>query len=498
MPKETAQKQIERAPVICIMGHIDHGKSTLLDYIRKTNIVDKEAGGITQKISAYEVVHKGKKITFLDTPGHESFAKIRRRGASVADIAVLVVSAEDGVKPQTLDALKSINSAKIPFVIAINKIDKPNANIERTKQSLAENDIYIEDWGGKIPYVPISAKTGEGINDLLDMVLLCAELEELKGDANKSAEGIVLEAHVHKTKGITATLIIKNGTLETGSFVVSEHAFSPVRIIEDFKGDKITSATFSSPIQIVGWTDLPQVGANFSVCSTKKEAEIITKKYIIDKQQNPSVVPIKEFIGAVYVPIIIKADAAGTLDAITHEIKKLETDKIRARIIHRGVGDINENDIKSAMGKADNIIVGFNVKIDPQAQVLREREGIEINLFSIIYELSDYLKEIFETRTPKFDVEESKGKLKVLKFFSKTKDKQVIGGKVVEGSIHVKEIVKIMRRDVEIGRGTLVELQHSKLKVGELEEGKEGGILVDSKIDIAPGDILECFIIVKK
>jgi translation initiation factor IF-2 len=268
MQKDTTTK-IERPPVVAVMGHIDHGKSTLLDYIRKTNIVETEAGGITQRISAYEVVHKTKegqekKITFLDTPGHEAFGAMRARGAKVADIAILVVAADDGVKPQTVDALKTILKAEIPYIVAINKIDKEGANVDRTKVSLAENEIYVEGYGGTISSVPISAKTGEGVSDLLDTVVLAAELEELTGDPSVNAEGVIIEANLDKKKGISATLVVKNGTLKSGQFVVAGSALSPVRLLENYAGKSIPEATFSSPVRIIGWNELPDVGSIFA------------------------------------------------------------------------------------------------------------------------------------------------------------------------------------------------------------------------------------------
>ena len=497
------QNMIPRPPIVVVMGHIDHGKSTLLDYIRKANIVATEAGGITQHTAAYEAVHtdsEGKisKITFIDTPGHEAFVELRSRGAQVADVAILVVSAEDGVKPQTLDALKSILDAKIPYIVAINKIDKPNANIERTKQTLAEHEIYIEEWGGKIPAVPISAKTGQGVDDLLEMVLLTTELEELTADSTAPASGVVLEARLHKTKGLSSTLIIKNGTLNKGSYIISEHAYAPVRVIENFKGAQIETATFSSPVRITGWTELPTVGATFSTCESKKEAEILIENYKLNQKTKPAKTSGSTDDNRTFVPIIIKADVAGTLDAIIHEIKKLENERVGANIIYTGVGDITESDIRAASGKDNVVIVGFNVKIDTQATALRERENIETKVFSIIYELGDYLKELFTTRTPKIASEEMKGQLKVMKYFSAMRDKQVIGGKVAKGSIHVKEVVKILRQDEEVGRGVITELQHSKQKVSEVEEGKECGLCVESKIEIAPGDILESFEIVER
>jgi translation initiation factor IF-2 len=501
--KTQQQNMVPRPPIVVVMGHIDHGKSTLLDYIRKANVVATEAGGITQHTAAYEAVHtdadgKISKITFIDTPGHAAFVELRSRGAQVADVAILVVSAEDGVKPQTLDALKSILDSKIPYIVAINKIDKPNANIERTKQTLAENEIYIEEWGGTIPAVPISAKFGQGVEDLLEIVLLTSDMEELKADSSLPASGIVLEAHLHKTKGISGTLIIKNGTLKTGSYIVSEHAYAPVRVIEDFTGKKIETATFSSPVGITGWTELPTVGAEFNTCNTKKEAELLIEEFRLGQKTKKPHVNCVSDANKAFVPIIIKADVAGTLDAIIHEIKKLENDRVAANIIYTGVGDITESDIRAASGKSDVIIVGFNVKIDAQATVLRERENIETKVFNIIYELGDYLKELFEARTPRISCEEMKGQLKVLKYFSAMKDKQVIGGKVVKGSIHVKDIVKIMRQDEEIDRGVITELQHAKQKVSEIDEGKECGLCVESKTEIAPGDILESFDVVER
>jgi translation initiation factor IF-2 len=289
MEKKLNKSIIKRPPVVCIMGHIDHGKSTLLDYIRKTNIVDTEAGGITQRISAYEVVHKtpeGKeeRITFIDTPGHESFGAMRTCGTAVADIAVLVVSAEEGVKKQTLDALGCIIASKIPYIIAINKIDKPSANIEKTKSSLIENEIYIEGYGGSVPCVPISAKTGEGIDELLDMVLLVAEMADFKGDISKSANGIVVEAHLDKQKGITAVVVIKDGKLESGMYIVCGDWIAPTRIMESFLSKKITEATFSSPVRIVGFDKLPRVGSPFVSFNTKKEAEEKRLKEIYERE----------------------------------------------------------------------------------------------------------------------------------------------------------------------------------------------------------------------
>lgn len=497
MTKEIAQKQIERAPVICIMGHIDHGKSTLLDYIRKTNIVDKEAGGITQKISAYEVVHNGKKITFLDTPGHESFAKIRQRGASVADIAVLVVSAEDGVKKQTIEALNCIRESQTPMIVAINKIDKPGADIERTKLNLAENEIYLEGYGGEVPFIPISAKTGQGVDDLLDLMLLVAEMAEIKGNPNKAAEGVIIEANMDKQKGVSATMIITEGTLKSGMFVTCGKALAPTRIMENFLGKKITEATFSSPIRIIGFDSLPKVGNKFFTFTDKEEALMNIMNYqepILKKCTAPDC----EIENSGVINVVIKADVTGSIEGIEHELEKIRTDRMHVKIVNFGVGDITENDINMLGNKADSLVLGFNVKVDPKARASAENAHIQLKTFDIIYKLTEWLAEMAESKTPKIDVEEKTGRAKVLKFFSAIKDKNVIGARVEEGEIRVGDEVKIMRNEVEIGRGKIRELQQMKEKTSEVRTGVEFGCQLQSNIQPAPGDKFEAYQIIKK
>ncbi len=495
---------IPRPPVVAVMGHIDHGKSTLLDYIRTANTAAGEEGGITQRISAYELMHKmadgsEKKITFLDTPGHEAFSKIRMRGASVADVAVLVVSAEDGVKPQTLDALKALKNAGIPFLVAINKIDKPNADVLRTKQSLAENEIYVEGYGGDITSVPISAKTGEGVPELLDMILLTTDVLGHMGNIENAAEGIVIEAHTDKKTGTNATLIVKDGTLKTGDFIVCGKAWAPVRYIEDFRGKKIPSATFSSPVRITGWSELPDVGDIFTIAKNKNEAaERSDAARLAAQKVAQTQSQLANIQAEAYIPIVIKADAQGAIDAILHEIAKINNDRIAYKIVHAGVGDIREGDAKIALAKEGTIIVGFSVTIDKQADALRERNGLVVKTFGIIYELADYLKELLIERTPKKMVEEQCGTLKVLKFFSKTKDKQVIGGRVEAGIIDVDANLKIMRRENEIGIGHIRELQSQKIKTSSVSEGTECGLLLEAKIEVAPGDkLISCRMIEK-
>lgn len=490
------QKQpniVARPPVVVIMGHIDHGKSTLLDYIRKTNIVEKEAGGITQHLSAYVVEHTTKeqatkKITFLDTPGHEAFQQMRLRGADVADVAILIVSAEDGVKPQTLEALASIKAAGIPYVVAINKIDKPGANVTMTQSSLIENEIYIEGMGGDIPWAPISAKSGDGIDDLLDMVLLVADLAELTGDTNATAEGRIIEGRLDPKRGNTATLIIRNGTLSSGMFVVSGKAYAPVRIMENFLGQTIKEATFSDPVGIVGWTETPHVGDTFTSVATKKEAEALATEHTGSAADAHTAAQ-----GDLpTIAILIKADVLGTIDAIKHELAKLASDRIAIRIIDAHVGDVNVNDVQNVSATKNAIIVGFNVKVERAAQDLAERVGVEIDTFDIIYKLSEWLESALKHRTPEREEEKITGRAKILKHFSQQKHVQVLGGRAEEGTLSVGQKVKIMRRDLEIGRGVLKNIQQQKSDVKSVSDG-EFGMQVDAKSEIAPGDYIEAY-----
>ena len=494
-------KHSSRPPVVVIMGHIDHGKSTLLDYIRKTNIVAGEAGGITQHLGAYEVDHttaenKKKRITFLDTPGHEAFGGIRARGAKVADIAILVVAGDDGVKPQTLEALKCIKDAELPYIVAINKIDKPGSNVERTKQNLAEHEVYIEGYGGDVPAVPISALQGQGIPELLDMIILVSELQELKGDHTLSGTGVIIENRLDTKKGISATLIIKDGTVKSGACIVAEDAYSPVRIFESTVGVALKEATFSTPVRIIGWNKLPPVGAEFSIVDTKKEAEEIVREYALATKK--IVKEEESFENKAIIPIILKADAMGSLEGILHELKKIRHDKVAIKIIDQGIGDISESDIKRTQSFPDTILIAFHVKPDAKAKALLERNTINYKEYSIIYELVEFLKQTLTAQIPKEYITETTGRAKILAVFSKNKDKQIVGGKVQEGSILLGSEVKIIRRDTEIGIGKIRELQMQKVKAQEVREGYEFGMMIESKIEIAQGDKLECVRVVEK
>ncbi len=497
--KNTDNTLISRPPVVVIMGHIDHGKSTLLDYIRKSNIVSGEAGGITQHLGAYEVPHAKGKITFLDTPGHEAFRGIRERGSQVADIAILVVSAEDGVKPQTLEALKCILSEKIPYIVAINKIDKPGANIEVTKQSLAENEVYVEGYGGDIPVVPISALKGDGIPELLDMIMLVSDIADLKANPNVNAEGTIIESYRDNKKGISATLLIKNGTIESGMYVVAEDALSPVRILEDYQGKSIKKASFSSPVKVIGFNKIPKVGSSFVTTYDKKEAEKMALDFSLKNSSNKSSSTRRDERDTnVIIPLILKADVIGSLEGIKHELAKIKNDKVKIKIVSESIGDVNENDIKSTQGDPNIIIVAFNTKPDPKTQTLIERSNVQIKMFDIIYNLVNFVKETVLSKVPKEYIDEASGTAKILAIFSKNKDKQILGGKVQTGSIKVGSEVKILRRDAEIGRGKIKELQQTKLRTDEVNEGFEFGCMIESKIEIALGDKIQGFITVEK
>ncbi|MEI7765733.1 MAG: translation initiation factor IF-2 [bacterium] len=501
MDKENKQKNIERPPIVVVMGHIDHGKSTLLDYIRKTNIVAREAGGITQNISAYEVKHKDekgleKKITFLDTPGHEAFSGMRERGANIADIAILVVSAEDGVKTQTLEAWKTIVESEIPCIVAINKIDKPGSNVEKTKMELAENEIYLENYGGKIPFTEISAKVGTGVDNLLSLILLLAEMENFTGNPSQEASGQIIEANLDPRRGIEASLIIKNGTLKKGMIIVAGDSTCSTKIMENFMGKVINEATFSSPIRLTGFSKMPRVGGIFESFNNKKEAEEYiedTKKAVVHEKTSNIQNGDKKII-----PIVIKADVSGTLEAIEKEIRKIKDEHTEFKIIQKGAGTISESDIKSVATSLDALVIGFNVKAERSAIDLAEKRNITIAYFDIIYKMTEWLVEEMDKRRLRIETAEITGKAKILKTFSRTKERQIMGGKVSEGQITLNSTIKILRRDFEIGTGKIVNLEKNKAKTSAVEEGAEFGMMIESKIEVVAGDIVESFTMTKK
>jgi translation initiation factor IF-2 len=484
-----------RQPVIAVLGHVDHGKSSLLDFIRKSNVVDGEAGGITQRISAYEVSYKLddktiRPITFLDTPGHAAFQSMREHGVEIADIAILIVSAEDGVKAQTLEAWKTIDAHKLPYVVAINKIDKPGADIQKTKNSLVENGIYIEGYGGDTPCVEISAKQGTGIPSLLETLILLVDMHELTMNPDTDATGYVLESFVDSKRGISATLVIKDGTLATSGAIVAESALSPIRIIEDFAGRPIRSPHAGQPIKVTGFDEIPSSGSIFVSSSDKKTMEQLqseTKQNTVKTVLDPRIYRNAKVV----IPVVIKADSLGTLEAVKLELKKKETDEIKVKIIAEGVGNISEGDIMLASSDQKTVILGFAVKMEAKARDQADRFKIKPELFDIIYKLSEWFDILLESRLPFEEKEVILGTLKIMRTFSSQKDKHVVGGRVETGKIQNGAVVKIVRRGVELGRGRIVELQSQKLKTDTVNEGNECGLMVESKFEMIQNDTLE-------
>ena len=483
----------ERPPIVVVLGHVDHGKSTLLDFIRKSNTVAGEAGGITQHVAAYEVTHTQKKITFIDTPGHAAFQAMRARGASIADIAVLVVAADDGVKAQTLEALQSIKDAGIPFVVAINKMDKPNADIARTQTSLSQHEVYLETLGGDVPWTALSAKTGEGVNTLLDLILIVAELQELKADPAIPAEGYVVEAHLDQKRGIAATLIITKGTLSKGMAVLAGAALSPVRIMEDHVGRELKSATFSTPISLIGFDELPQAGAEFRSYTSRRDAESARSLAASAPRGLTSGVPKYETTSEAkfILPVIIRADTSGSLEAIEHELAPIGDQYRAISIIQSSIGDVSENDVKAAIASGIRVVFGFNVGIDREAEALARQNDVTSESFNIIYKLTERLEELLKELAPKRTAEEVVGRAKILKVFSNRKDEHLVGGKVIDGKIEKKAAIILKRQREEIARGVILSIKSAKQTVQSVDKGTEFGAQITSEVEPKEGDVIE-------
>jgi translation initiation factor IF-2 len=490
----TPSQLIERPPVVVVMGHVDHGKSTLLDFIRKSNVVAGEAGGITQHVAAYEVSHKDKRITFIDTPGHAAFSAIRARGANVADIAILVVAADDGVKAQTLEALAQIREAKIPFLVAFNKVDKPNADLGNAQRMMLDQEVFLEKFGGDVPWAAISAKTGQGVDELLDLILLLAEIQDFKADPEAPAEGFIIETHRDQKRGLAATLIITSGTLKGGAAILAGRAIAPVRIMENHLGKAIKEATFSTPVTLVGFDEMPEVGATFKSYK-KRDAEEARSKFVSAQPKKADTVRVEGEAEKFYLPVVVRADATGSLEAILGETAKLGDDHSRVTIVQSGIGTISEGDVKTALaGSTQGIVIGFNVGIDSMAESLARQNGVKIVTFNIIYKLTEELEEILQTARPKRKVEDVVGRAKVLKQFSSRKTEHVVGGKVTEGYLEKKYDVRIMRRGTLIGEGVFHNIQTNKQNVDRVDEGTEFGAQIEASYEIAQGDTLECFV----
>jgi len=478
------------------MGHIDHGKSSLLDYIRKTNVTAGEAGGITQHVSAYEATHEHegteRSITFLDTPGHEAFRALRARGATAADIAILVIAAEEGIKPQTMEAYEAAVEAGTPIVVAFTKIDKPGADVERAKISALEHGIYLEGLGGSIAYAGVSSKSGEGIPELLDLVLLTADLAELTADPELPAEGFILESSQDPKQGLTASLIIKNGSLSTGTFVVAGAAYAPVRFIENFAGKRIPAAGPSQPVRISGWNELPPAGTQFRSVASKKDAE----KAIAEAEKPQAKAGIQSEDGKVMLPLIVKADVTGSILAIHHELEKIDHERVSVRIISEGIGAVSEADVKTSVASGANIIA-FNVSTDSSARDLADRSGVSIDSYTIIYELKERVEELVTKNSPKISVEEELGQAKVLKLFNASKGSQVLGAKWVSGQLSLGDLVKLDRRGVDLGRGKITNMQQARSDIKELHTEGEFGMQIETKAELAAGDTVIAFRVIE-
>ncbi len=496
----TLKKPLSRPPVVTVLGHVDHGKSTLLDYIRKANTVLGEAGGITQHTSAYEITHQGedgtpRRITFIDTPGHEAFTTMRSRGTSVADVAILVVSAEEGVKPQTLECIKLLEESKTPFVVAITKMDRPSANPNLVKQQLAEAGVYIEGYGGSVPAVPVSAKNGEGIPELLDIILLIADLAELKQNPETGAEGFILESRVEPRSGILAVAIIKNGTLLSGE-LVAVYGCEPVKIkrLENFLGKSVSELSASSPAHIYGLRDLPEPGSVLKTLRSKGEVDLYQKELAARRVGERTRVPGREKnepSEETVIPIIIKTDANGTMEALEHELGKLSVLPARIKILAKGIGDIGEGDIKLAATAEDPIMLGFHVGVDRKTKDLLDRYKITPHTFDVIYKLTEFLASEIKRRLPPPPVPEERITGKVIKLFGKTKSRQLVGVAVSEGTFKKGAGVSILRNNFEIGKGKIIELQVDRVAAAEASEGTHAGIMVEAKTSIALGDELK-------
>lgn len=465
------------------MGHVDHGKTKLLDYIRKTNIVDKEAGGITQSIGAYEIEHKGKQITFIDTPGHEAFSSMRQRGAHIADLAILVVAADEGVKPQTKEAVSHIQSAGIPFVVAINKIDKPNADIARTKASLSEMGVYLEGAGGNISSQEISAKTGQGIAELLDLIALATELETPTFDPGADGSGVIIEAHTDASRGNTVTAIIEDGIVREGDEIATPTATGRVRIMEDFRGRHISSGRPSTPILVVGFETLPLVGEEFVVGGTPQKPKD-ERALLIDPE---SLVAGAEK-GREVLNVIVRGDVMGSVEALSQLLSRIEKEHMKVRVIDGATGNITEGDINLAIA-TKALIAGFNVEAERAARQHAKNNGVTLLTSKVIYELLQLVEKEIEQKIPKPPV----GKIKIAAIFRKIENRQVIGGKVSEGFIKNGSTVEIHRGEKKSGAGKIVNLQSQKRDADRIDAGNECGILLESPAQVREGDELWYF-----
>ena len=500
-PEET---KVSRPPVVCVMGHVDHGKTSLLDAIRSTNVISREAGGITQHIGAYMVKCKGQDITFLDTPGHEAFTAMRMRGAQATDIAVLVVAADDGVMPQTIEAINHAKAAGVDIIVAVNKIDKPTANIERVKQELSEYELIAEDWGGQTIFVPVSAKTHEGIDTLLEMILLDAELKDLKANPNRKARGLVIEAQLDKGRGPVATILVQKGTLHVGDNVAAGSCYGKVRAMIDDKGRRVKEATPSMPVEILGLNDVPNAGEIFVNTENEKEARSFAETFIKENREKLLAdtktqltldslnSQIKE--GSLKeLNLIVKADVQGSVEAVKQSLLKLSNEEVVVKIIHSGVGAINESDVSLASA-SNAIIIGFNIRPDAMAKSVAEREKVEIRLYRVIYQAIADVEAAMKGMLDPIYEEKVIGHAQVRQIFKASGVGNIAGSYVTDGMFQRGCKIRISREGEQIYEGSLASLKRFKDDVKEVKEGYECGLVFEKFNDIQIDDIVEAYI----
>ncbi|CDE68532.1 translation initiation factor IF-2 [Clostridium sp. CAG:277] len=497
----------KRPPVVCVMGHVDHGKTSLLDAIRETNVTSREAGGITQHIGAYVTEINGEKITFLDTPGHEAFTSMRMRGAQATDIAILVVAADDGVMPQTVEAINHAKAAGVQIIVAVNKIDKPSANVERVKQELVEYELIAEDWGGDTVFVPVSAHTGEGIDQLLEMIILTAEVEELKANPDRLARGVVIEAKLDKGRGPVATILVQKGTLHVGDNIAVGAAYGKIRAMMDDRGRRVKEALPSTPVEILGLHDVPDAGEIFMATENDKEARNIAETYVAqgreklldDTKAKLTLDGLFSQIQAGNIKelnIIVKADVQGSVEAVKQSLLKLSNEEVAVRVIHAGVGAINESDVSLASA-SNAIIIGFNVRPDNTAKDIADREKVDVRLYRVIYDaIEDVEAAMKGMLDPEYE-EKVIAHLEVRQTFKASGVGTIAGSYVLDGKIERGSKIRITREGELIFEGEMASLKRFKDDVKEVAAGYECGIVAQDFNDLQEGDQIEAYIMVE-
>ena len=501
--EEDESTMVKRPPVVCVMGHVDHGKTSLLDAIRHTNVIDREAGGITQHIGAYMVEINGEQITFLDTPGHEAFTAMRMRGANSTDIAILVVAADDGVMPQTVEAINHAKAAGVEIIVAVNKIDKPSANVDRVKQEMTEYGLIAEDWGGSTVFVPVSAHTGEGIQELLEMVLLTAEVMELKANPNRAARGLVIEAQLDKGKGPVATVLVQKGILHVGDAIAAGSAHGRVRAMMDDKGRRVKEAGPSTPVEILGLGDVPNAGEVFVGCATEKEARNFAETFISQNKvklldETKSKMSLDDLFTQIKegnlkeLNIVVKADVQGSVEALKQSLLKLSNEEVVIKIIHGGVGAINESDVSLASA-SNAIIIGFNVRPDATAKEIAEREGVDLRLYRVIYNAIEDVEAAMKGMLDPVFEEKILGHAEVRQTFKASGVGTIAGSYVQDGTFERHCSVRLTRDGIVIFDGPLASLKRFKDDVKEVRAGYECGFVFENFNDIKEGDLVEAY-----